>query len=391
MGSFNVSCSMSNLSINAGDKALFFILIPNMRKSEIFKGMHHLEPESMLLHTNDYFNLFSFPIEGIYNDYGMIEDIIETENTKMIEHFFNAPISIILETILEKRSWYETFSPIRKHYFTNQNLFDYDAGCVDESFLSTLGFFKVNDVYKRERSNYGVKLIATTEAHLKDYELVNLETHEILNIRSTYVRSRREDFLSDFYSATNVMLNIREEDQKRIELLLVLSGMFVLKPVYEAFCKFDFWNKKYFEEEVDEFFDKVKKMKELKTGIDSLNETIQSKKMMDEDTSFEMKQIRNKEIEIRFSNPFDKYGGSDVVHLFGPHPFVSELLSENILNGAIEKEDFINLNTFSHAAYACNKAFMPSLSGEQCGNTEASLMLLNVSKEICDQRIDEED
>jgi len=93
MGSFNVACSISNLSIGPGDPIAFFPLVPNTypRNSRV----HELAPQSNLIYSNCLFNPLCLPIFGEYDDYGGVGSIEENANTKALEQFFQIPISEI--------------------------------------------------------------------------------------------------------------------------------------------------------------------------------------------------------------------------------------------------------------------------------------------------------
>jgi len=100
MGSFNVACSVSNLSLGCGAPVAFFPLVPH----QYLHGMNNKDPhcvgtQSMLTYSNCYFNPLSLPIFGVYNDYGTLEDIEKDSNTAALERFFNLPIEAIVEVI----------------------------------------------------------------------------------------------------------------------------------------------------------------------------------------------------------------------------------------------------------------------------------------------------
>jgi len=92
MGCFNVCCSISNLSIDAGDKIVFIPLIPNNYEGENLVGT-----QSNLIYANCYFNPFSLPIIGQYDDYGSVELIEKNENTKVVGNMFNISIEDLLK------------------------------------------------------------------------------------------------------------------------------------------------------------------------------------------------------------------------------------------------------------------------------------------------------
>src|SRR5206468_2215799 len=53
-----------------------------------------------------FFSPFAFPIHGVYDDYGYIDEIIRDKNVEMLEDFFNLSIESIIANIGDDR-WYQ--------------------------------------------------------------------------------------------------------------------------------------------------------------------------------------------------------------------------------------------------------------------------------------------
>ena len=101
MGSFNVSCGISNMSLNPGDNAGLIPLLPSYMQgypSEIVRigATTNLVSNEGVYHL---FTPFCLPIFGKYDDYGDLGDIQHDSNTKAIEDFFGTTIEKFL-TIL---------------------------------------------------------------------------------------------------------------------------------------------------------------------------------------------------------------------------------------------------------------------------------------------------
>lgn len=96
MGSFNVSCGISGLSINCGDDVMLFILYP------VHRGK--IEPSRFLFNRDDFFKPLGLPIEGRYDEYGSLEDIVENEVTKGYERLFGLSIDEIVNNIANECS-----------------------------------------------------------------------------------------------------------------------------------------------------------------------------------------------------------------------------------------------------------------------------------------------
>lgn len=109
MGSFNVACSVSDLSIHPGDGVAFFILIPNLYEFPGEGKIHKIEPTSNLIYSNCYFNPLSLPIFGTYDDYGCPVKIVRDVNVEMLEKFFGMEISSIIECITCGRDIYDSW------------------------------------------------------------------------------------------------------------------------------------------------------------------------------------------------------------------------------------------------------------------------------------------
>jgi hypothetical protein len=95
MGSFNVSCGFSNVSIDWGDRTTLFVMRPkgsfnpyhNTTNIVTNHGCHGLMLPLLL------------PIHGTYADYGVIDDIEETVYTKYLEKRMGMSIEEIAESV----------------------------------------------------------------------------------------------------------------------------------------------------------------------------------------------------------------------------------------------------------------------------------------------------
>lgn len=75
MGCWSETCGITQLPINAGDKVRLFILFENYLSEN--KGGGSCYP-------NDIWAPLGLPIQGVYDDYGGIEDIIENQDTEIL-------------------------------------------------------------------------------------------------------------------------------------------------------------------------------------------------------------------------------------------------------------------------------------------------------------------
>ncbi len=92
MGSWNVSCMVTGLSIGPCDKVAFIPLKAQKEKQLLAKG----EVLYGLFYPTEYFAPATYPIFGTYDDYGGVEDIERDENVLYLEKKFNMKIENIL-------------------------------------------------------------------------------------------------------------------------------------------------------------------------------------------------------------------------------------------------------------------------------------------------------
>ena len=90
MGSFDVACSVSRITINGGDPVAYFPL-------EKYKYCYDpAAPNNMLIYPWCYYVPVSLPIFGEYFDYGFIDEIEENASTKALEKHFKCTIKNIV-------------------------------------------------------------------------------------------------------------------------------------------------------------------------------------------------------------------------------------------------------------------------------------------------------
>lgn len=93
MGSFYSTCSVSNMTL-VNQKTSIQLLISNRENLNKHKSMIVFNEGSQ-----GFYSPFAFTINGFYDDYGYLENIVEDHNTKMLEDFFNMSIYDIIEKI----------------------------------------------------------------------------------------------------------------------------------------------------------------------------------------------------------------------------------------------------------------------------------------------------
>lgn len=104
MGHFTHNCKLTGLPIK--DSAVLIVMKPS-------GNLYDNSEESLKKYGSTYmcsndntrmkFNPVWYPIKGHYNEYGGLEDIVETENTKILEEYYGLPIQTIMDIITSGR------------------------------------------------------------------------------------------------------------------------------------------------------------------------------------------------------------------------------------------------------------------------------------------------
>lgn len=94
MGSFNVSCGVSRISIGAGTPMVLIPLISAGKWADKMEGAFVVTGGPTRINIP-----FTLPIFGEYNDYGTLENIKEDCNTKAIEKYFGCSIGDFVDKI----------------------------------------------------------------------------------------------------------------------------------------------------------------------------------------------------------------------------------------------------------------------------------------------------
>lgn len=92
MGHFSYTCGLTGLPITDGTKV---VLLPMKIRKNSFKLDSKYGENGLISNdgTNVRFQPFCLPIKGEYGGYGNIVNIIEDENTKLLEEYFGLTIT----------------------------------------------------------------------------------------------------------------------------------------------------------------------------------------------------------------------------------------------------------------------------------------------------------
>lgn len=247
MGSFNVLCGLTKLSIHSGDKCVLIPLIFSKEwddnKGEMcYNKTKTLHPTSMYLDPFSIWEPAFFPIMGTYNDYGSLEDIEKDENTEVIERKFGISIERFANLITDSRvNIYDSLSEY-SDFLSNPKSLEYDYDF--EKFLTELGF-KVKGNKKVYKD--------ICELTKKDDDYICLFYNE--KIEKKYGIYDKEKLLSDIRDITGRALGISAENYQKYEEISKLSAMFVLEEAYDFYTvnKHDKDNTQYLEIPITQF------------------------------------------------------------------------------------------------------------------------------------------
>lgn len=153
MGDFNVTCGISNLSINYGDRVGLVVLIP----TRLSRGYADSRVQGSMFYIGpcDYFTPFGASVYGTYDSYGSIENIERTASVEFLEGFFGKDIETIINCVSgDARSLDDSYNPIHQHYFSEERKAVTGNGYAEEDMdnvnllQSCSGMFFLRDVYE---------------------------------------------------------------------------------------------------------------------------------------------------------------------------------------------------------------------------------------------------
>lgn len=149
MGCFSVSCSISKLSINAGDKCTIIPIFTNPINS-----IKEEYERTVLCGPCDKCLPLTLPIVGYYDDYGGIEYIEKNENTEIIEEYFGISIEEFIQSVLynsyEKVKDKNKRDILEKVYFMYVLYDVYEYSCYN---FRTLSYTKETEIIRKFRSD----------------------------------------------------------------------------------------------------------------------------------------------------------------------------------------------------------------------------------------------
>lgn len=218
MGSFDVACSLTNLTIGYGEETGFVFLTKNQPRSEFGK---------LFCYSTDLHMPFLPPMFGVYDDYGYLRDIEDCATKRYLEKRFNQPVENLIKMVNNYgRSIYSTYGPIFEFY--PNKIKDAMETRDPRATLLALGFTHVEG----------------GEFSFGRYTL-NLNDRRGMDVT---MDAGVEDVLDRFAMRTGIVPGFDPEDWTRIVTLRNLSGMYVRKDVFMG--SREFWKDGFMSEYV---------------------------------------------------------------------------------------------------------------------------------------------
>lgn len=357
MGSFNVACGISNLSINEGDEVGFVILGQSIKA----RYGSRTNGRSSYTYSTDLHEPFLPPVYGKYDDYGNIAEVQESLTTKIIENMFHKPVEVVLNCISSDRSVYSPHGDIFNQYFTAAKAWNaWDL--VSKENLMAIGFTQ-NEQYDNSYSFGGYSLVINDGSEenqpttggwfVLDRSGANVLAKGIMHMDVT-------DVLDKFSQATGQYPGFDANDFDAIRMLNDFDGMFFLKEVYDdmrGYVMEDSYENTLHKRRGEAWDELMAKMDEF--GDDRL--TAEQSAEMFRFTDYLLRDI---------SFPWNR---SDELRVYG------------------SSHDFMELHILISLMGMLNRMMMPTVCGVPYGDNVASHRLNKVSEAIVVRRLDEVD
>lgn len=232
MGSFDVSCGISNISINEGDNTGFLIL----EKPPVYLSRDFPEPgKTLIINATDLYRPVLPPVYGTYDDYGRITDIRDSATTKVIEEMFGLPVQQVIDCIVSSDDIYDSRSAIADAYATKPELIT-DRNDSLAEYLKNLGF-KVEKQDGEDVYVFNLKYEITTNSEDKYWIIRESESKKVLAQVSTYKDGWH--LLNTFVHLTGMYPGFDVKDFRAIRSLNAYSGMFFMEEVFRGMDMFN--------------------------------------------------------------------------------------------------------------------------------------------------------
>ena len=254
------------------------------------------------------------------------------------------------------------------------------AGSFNEKYLLNIGFELSGETntYKHPHLK-GVLLKVIPEDKVLKPSYSILVGDSLLEERKK-INSPKDKLYQDFIKHFSYYLNIRFEDQIKVDILFNMSGMFIHGKIYDYMSQGSSVFKSWSGEDIDIAVAYDKYVKQVKRYLKS-REKID---LVKDDKDEVLNAIR---YSMSICNPFSKSEHGNFISFVKDWDYLEDLYKDIFRKGLLKKE-FVAYGNFYREMVQMNRFFFPSHSGLQHGNPFASKRLLEKSLEIVNEEID---
>lgn len=372
MGVYNLTCGISNISVDEGVEVRFIPLQPKRYHQKKLV----LEPKSSLTYPNDIFNPAMFPIKGTYDGEGNLFNIEKNIFTDQIEKRYGTSIEWFIQCVTCTRDLNDSLGSIFKLYATQKNVLDGFANDLDKLAVQ-LGFEKSTqhgiEGYINPRIPESFLALGVKVTNERGFQLMNkpvkegtvkedsgnfILVHRGEIVANTWISGSFREILRHIARVTGVELNYAPEDQKRIQELRNFSGMFIIEEIYQLMTSKHDGFEEYSWNRIRDLVESNKQ------------------KILSNDGPIDLSEI-------------DGLYTIDEIYRWNPELFKGLLLP------TLREEEFYQ-NAFEHFALfhsmtAMCKLFSPSVTGEKYGNFYATQVLAAKTLEIVSKKLAEQE
>lgn len=393
MGSFNVACSISNLSINEGDRVKFFIL-----KGE---DINISSIEGNLLYSDALMKPVALPISGIYADYGRVEGD-DTFSNNIISQYFDLEIDEITDRIIQgtkiNNTFYsgmfvleEVYEKLVKLYLDDNSVYN---SYLTKEIAESVGFEKISiEEQYFNVSNY--KYLYRKKGF--DYELfIGKYGSSLVPINDKQYYTADHRFLSELYrdwekltktSKDTFPIDLEKTVDSNKDFEIVKNKVFELTGVTLNFSK-----KSIYIYSVMDFVNEYNNISTDKINLDYLKDFFAVDNLIEKAIKEikELKSLLSEKVKNSSIGLDRLLSISNQLQTFKDWSLFDELYTLDTLKNNELKIEIRNVMAFNSSMVSCNRFYFPAMNGEQFGNTLASKALLETSLEIIEKRLKEE-
>lgn len=381
MGSANVACSISSISMKENTEVMFFPLLPAGFKCGL---PLMVEPSTFVLYSDSHFQPFCLPIKGVYNSSKGLKHIDYDENVKALETYFEMPILQILSSI--GRDVFTSSTAAISTYGHHHDLFA-TGYRIDEPFLTAIGFTKQENGFV-----FGDFPITVHVNERSTGTVVELRNQDGQIVASCKGMDIKEEFLKQFFKHTNYYLHIKPDKQEQMLIFSQLSGMFVHQRIYEELIGMNEEYRSNYDEQYDEFCEAIQDVqaqeqsqKSKERSIERLEAFLSTLDNEEERRIFEGQLRQEKSIKNR--ETYDFFLQRKPFLTFYDNLYFFKSLYHNALKAKKMKKECTDLRLFQSGMHSCNRFYFPAMNGEQDGNAEATKRLLQAAYRIVQDEI----